>query len=69
MLGLRFPSSTPHGNVTTPVEVFEQTRVTVNQLTQGALLPWSASKLTKRQCQRNLRFSASGTACLNLCVV
>ena len=26
-------------------EVFDQTRVTVNQLTQGALLPWSASKL------------------------
>jgi uncharacterized caspase-like protein len=29
------------------VEVFDQTRVTVNQLTQGALLPWSASKLTE----------------------
>ena len=28
-------------------EVFDQTRVTVNQLTQGALLPWSASKLTE----------------------
>ena len=28
-------------------EVFNQTRVTVNQLTQGALLPWSASKLTE----------------------
>jgi uncharacterized caspase-like protein len=29
------------------VEVFDQTRVTVNQQTQGALLPWSASKLTE----------------------
>ena len=29
------------------VEVFDQTRVTVNQETQGALLPWSASKLTE----------------------
>ncbi len=29
------------------VEVFDQTRVTVNQLTQGALLPWSASKLNE----------------------
>jgi uncharacterized caspase-like protein len=29
------------------VEVFDQTRVTVNQLTQGALLPWSAAKLTE----------------------
>ena len=29
------------------VEVFDQTRVTVNQLTQGALLPWSASQLTE----------------------
>jgi uncharacterized caspase-like protein len=29
------------------VEVFDQTRVTVNQLTQGALLPWSVSKLTE----------------------
>jgi uncharacterized caspase-like protein len=29
------------------VEVFDQTRVTVNQLTQGALLPWSGSKLTE----------------------
>ena len=28
-------------------EVFDQTRVTVNQLTQGALVPWSASKLTE----------------------
>ena len=28
-------------------EVFDQTRVTVNQQTQGALLPWSASKLTE----------------------
>ena len=28
-------------------EVFDQTRVTVNQETQGALLPWSASKLTE----------------------
>ena len=28
-------------------EVFDRTRVTVNQLTQGALLPWSASKLTE----------------------
>jgi len=29
------------------VEAFDQTRVTVNQQTQGALLPWSASKLTE----------------------
>src|SRR6202453_4528088 len=29
------------------VEVFDQTRVTVTQQTQGALLPWSASKLTE----------------------
>ena len=29
------------------VEVFDQTRLTVNQLTKGALLPWSASKLTE----------------------
>ena len=29
------------------VEVFDQTRVTVNQEAQGALLPWSASKLTE----------------------
>ena len=29
------------------VEVFDQTRVTVNQQTQGALVPWSASKLTE----------------------
>ncbi len=28
-------------------EVFDQTRVTVNQLSQGALLPWSASKLAE----------------------
>ena len=35
-----------HGGVDV-VEVFDQTRVTVNQLTQGALLPWSASKLTE----------------------
>ena len=35
------------------VEVFDQTRVTVNQLTQGALLPWSASKLT--ELYRHLR--------------
>jgi uncharacterized caspase-like protein len=27
--------------------VFDQTRVTVNQQTQGALIPWSASKLTE----------------------
>ena len=27
-------------------EVFDQTRVSVNQLAQGALIPWSASKLT-----------------------
>ena len=29
------------------VEVFDQTRVTVNQEAQGALVPWSASKLTE----------------------
>ena len=29
------------------VEVFDQTRVTVNQQTQGALVPWSASKLAE----------------------
>src|SRR5271157_3201454 len=29
------------------VEVFDQTRVTVNQLTQGALVPWSASMLSE----------------------
>src|SRR5271166_60446 len=28
-------------------EVFDQTRVTVNQQTQGAVVPWSASKLTE----------------------
>jgi uncharacterized caspase-like protein len=26
-------------------EVFDQTRVSVNQLAQGALIPWSSSKL------------------------
>ena len=31
-----------------PIEdVFDQTRVSVNQLAQGALIPWSASKLTE----------------------
>ena len=29
------------------VDVFDQTRVSVNQLTQGALVPWSASNLTE----------------------
>jgi uncharacterized caspase-like protein len=29
------------------VEVFDQVRITVNQLTQGALLPWSASRLAE----------------------